>query len=171
MRKFLLGLALAAAFVVSLPSVSQAQFHTTDACNAAPSGTIAGHGLGPNGEVAIRTKIHANYSTKSGVDTVTDDFVDVLVGDLNELATNNKDTIRFTAAKFDAPVTTRNLTFYFEGYMNADGTYNVFLSVNGWAVGHLFNIAEKNAPDGGTAVVALVEKAERMLNDGYVCSN
>src|SRR5277367_3918758 len=121
MKKFLVGLALAAAFVVSLPAVAQAQFHTTSACNATPSGKIAGNGLGPNGAVAMRLQVEANgYAASGGKQIVRDELLDDTVAALNEVAENAKDSIRFSASKFDAPVAERNVTLYFEVYRNTD---------------------------------------------------
>lgn len=162
-----------AASTFFLPAVTQAQFHTTDKCNNSIAAQIAkGQGNGDNGEIAIRVQVHANYKTDSGNVTMTDlDTAKTFADALNGASKYRNDILKFQGRAFDIDKNKLNLTFYYEIYMNSDNTYNVFLSVNGWGVGHLFNIHNEKQGDVGDAVVDLTARAETLLADGWTCSN
>jgi len=155
--------------------VAHAQFYDNSPCNVSPSGKIAGRASGVNGAVVTRLSIHYNYATKDHVVTDrTDATANIFVGYLNERAINQKDIIRFEMSPFDPSASNLNVTMYLEVYNRPNGTYPVFISVNGWGVGHMFNTRAtdlKDVSDPSASMITALNQVENMLQNGWVCSS
>ena len=160
------GFMVLAAALLVMPAISQAQFKDNSPCNNSVSDAV--NGANP---LRIRFQLHANYATTSGKSTVTDEFAPQAVDALNALSVAAGHVGRYQFSAFNSAEEDRNLTFYVEEYENADGTYNTYLSVNGWGVGHLFNIHDLNAATPGDGFINVLTRAEDMLAKGWVCAS
>lgn len=173
MRKLLAFLAVAvAALALSAPAKAQYTGSTAyNPCNTQfASGFSNYRGGGENGEFVVRFYVNVHYQA-ANLETVKADLAKAMVAEMNYRAQNSGSNVRFVATDFDNSSPNLNFTIWLDIYDNNGDTengYQLYTSVGGWGVGHLFKFYTGVGSTENVLVQSADGLADRFAN-GWTC--
>lgn len=174
MKKMLLTLvALVAALTLSAPAKAQYSGSTAyNPCNTQYSNGFSNYnGGGPNGEFVVRFYINFHYQA-SDLESVKRDLAAAMVTAMNAREASQGSNVRFVATSFDNSSSNLNFTIWIDAYDSGsteDG-YQLFTSVGGWGVGHLFKFRSATGTPENVLVESAIGLADRFTN-GWTCGS